>query len=341
MTTGGETPPLRIAVASGKGGTGKTTVAVSLTLALADRGPVQLVNCDVEEPNAHLFLLPRIGQREPVELPIPEVNAERCTGCGACAQACRFGALAVIGKKVLVHPELCHGCGLCAMVCPTQAIAEVPRAIGWIERGEGKGVSFLQGVLNVGEPMATPIIRRLKQWIDPAVPAVLDTPPGTACPVIETLKGADFALLVTEPTPFGLHDLRLTVEVTRVLGMPAGVVISKDGIGTDAVECYCQEEGLPVLLRIPMDRGIAESYARGVPLVDAFPEWREPFRKLFERILDQLGREPALPQPSPATFPSPTREGKGRAATSSCFPPHRSSPTKGRGESHALDGIQT
>ncbi|MBC7093251.1 ATP-binding protein [Candidatus Bipolaricaulota bacterium] len=290
MTAGAEAPPLRIAVASGKGGTGKTTVAVSLAMALADRGPVQLVDCDVEEPNAHLFLSPRIGEREPVELPVPAVDAERCTGCGACGRACRYGALAVIGKKVLVHPELCHGCGLCARVCPARAIAEVPRAIGWVERGKGKGVSFLQGVLDVGEPMATPVIRRLKAWIDRGVPAVLDAPPGTACPVIETLKGADFVLLVTEPTPFGLHDLKLAVGVVRELGIPAGVVINKDGIGTDAVDRYCQKEGLPVLLRIPMDRRIAESYARGVPLVEAFPKWNGRFLELYQAILAGAAR---------------------------------------------------
>lgn len=249
---------------------------------------MQLVDCDVEEPNAHIFLAPNIEWREPVEVLVPEVNLNKCTGCGACAKACRYGALAVIGKKVLFHPELCHGCGLCRMVCPEGAIREVPRAIGWIELGEGKGVSFLRGVLNVGEPMATPIIRRLKERTDHERLTILDAPPGTGCPVIETMRGANFALLVTEPTPFGLHDLKLAVEVTRVLGIPAGVVINKYGIGTDEVERYCAEEEIPVLLHIPMDRKIAESYARGVPLVDALPEWRELFSELVAGIRAQV-----------------------------------------------------
>jgi MinD superfamily P-loop ATPase len=278
--------PLRIAVASGKGGTGKTTVAMSLALALKDHGPVQFVDCDVEEPNAHIFLSPEFHHREPVELLVPEVDEGRCTHCGACAKACRYGALAVIGKKILFHSELCHGCGLCAKVCPEGAIREVPRPIGWIEGGEAHGISFWQGALEVGEPMATPIIRRLKEWIDPGALSILDAPPGNGCPVIETLKGADFALLVTEPTPFGLHDLRLAVEVVRALGLPAGVVISKYGIGTDQVERYCAEEEIPILLRIPMDRKIAESYARGISLVEAFPKWRKPFLELFGRIVE-------------------------------------------------------
>lgn len=278
----------KIAIASGKGGTGKTTIAVSLALALRDHGPVQLVDCDVEEPNAHIFLSPKIEQREPVEILVPEVDLGKCTGCGACAKACRYGALAVIGKKVLFHPELCHGCGLCGMVCPEGAIREVARTIGWIEKGIANSISFLRGVLNVGEPMATPIVCRLKERIDPGALSILDAPPGTGCPVIETLKGADFALLVTEPTPFGLHDLKLAVEVTRVLGIPVGVVISKYGIGTDEVDRYLASEEIPVLLRIPMDKKIAESYARGIPLVDAFPEWREPFSELFAGIQAQV-----------------------------------------------------
>jgi len=288
MATATSPRPLRIAVASGKGGTGKTTVAVSLALAARALGPVTLVDCDVEEPNAHVFLSPDISHSEPVSLPVPQVNEDVCTYCGACARACRFGALAVIGKKVLFHPELCHGCGLCARVCPVSAIAEVPREVGRIEIGEAKGFPFLQGILNPGEPMATPIIRALKRRLPDQGLVILDAPPGTACPVIETLKGVDYALLVTEPTPFGLHDLKLAVGVVKELGLPAGVVVSKDGIGTDELDRYLEEEGLPVHLRIPMDRRIAESYARGTPLVEAFPEWEERFAKLAEAIAAQV-----------------------------------------------------
>ncbi len=271
-------------MASGKGGTGKTTVAVSLALAARNLGPVALVDCDVEEPNAHVFLCPEIRETEPVSLPVPRVDEEVCTYCGACARACRFGALAVIGKKILFHPELCHGCGLCAAVCPVDAITEVPHPLGRIEFGRAKGISFLQGILNPGEPMATPIIRALKEKLPSHGLVILDAPPGTACPVIETLRGADYALLVTEPTPFGLHDLKLAVEVTRELGVPAGAVISKDGIGTDEVERYLEEKGIPLLLRIPMERKFAEAYARGVSLVEAFPEWKNRFVELAQRM---------------------------------------------------------
>ncbi len=275
---------LKIAVASGKGGTGKTTVAVSLALAARELGQVTLVDCDVEEPNDHVFLSPEITGGEPVAIPVPQVNEGICTYCGACARACRFGALAVIGKKILFHPELCHGCGLCAAVCPVDAISEVPHQLGRIEFGRAKGVSFLQGILNPGEPMATPVIRALKGKLPARGLVILDAPPGTACPVIETLKGADYALLVTEPTPFGLHDLKLAVEVVRELGLPAGAVISKDGIGDDSVERFLEEQGIPVLLKIPMDRRIAASYAEGVPLVEAFPEWLPRFQGLLSRI---------------------------------------------------------
>ncbi|MFO8034676.1 MAG: ATP-binding protein [Candidatus Bipolaricaulota bacterium] len=279
---------MRIAIASGKGGTGKTTVAVSLALALRQAGPVQLVDCDVEEPNDHLFLRPELSKRESVELLVPQVDEDKCTRCRACADACRYGALAVIEKGVLVHSELCHGCGLCAMVCPEGAITEVPRTIGWIDLGRGKGLDFLQGMLNVGEPMASPIIKQLKDRSNPNQLTILDVPPGTGCPVIAALKGADFALLVAEPTPFGLHDLKAAVEVSYALALPVGVVVNRHGIGTDQVDRYCEQEGIPVLLRIPMDRRIAAAYARGEPLVEAFPEWKEPLIELHSSITNRV-----------------------------------------------------
>lgn len=281
---------MRIAIASGKGGTGKTTLAVSLALALAETHPVELVDCDVEEPNAHIFLSPVIHERKPVEILVPEVDPQACHGCRACAEACRYGALVVIGRKVFFHHELCHGCGLCRLVCPTGAIREVPRAIGLVERGEGKGLPFLRGVLNVGEPRATPVIRALKEMADSGRIVILDSPPGTGCPMVEAVRGADYVVLVTEPTPFGLHDLQAALAVTEVLGIPAGVVVNKWGVGTDDVERFCEEKRVPVLLRIPWDKDIAQAYANGIPLVEAFPEWREPLRKLFEDILLALQR---------------------------------------------------
>lgn len=285
-----------ITVASGKGGTGKTTVAVNLALALAadsaSAGPLFL-DCDVEEPNAALFLQPVIEESKEVGQLIPQVNPDKCTYCGRCAEVCQYHAIAVVGKKVLVFPELCHGCGSCTLNCPTGAISEVLDVMGTIERGRAGPVEFAQGTMNVGEAMAVPIIKQLKQWTIPSAtgdrPVILDAPPGTACPVVETMRGADFVLLVTEPTPFGLHDLRLTVEVARdELGLPVGVVINRDGVGDQGVEEYCAAEGIPILMRIPLDRQIAEAYSEGVPLVKAQPAYRQKFRALYEMIQRQV-----------------------------------------------------
>jgi MinD superfamily P-loop ATPase len=288
-----------ITVASGKGGTGKTTVAVSLALSLADRasdidaGPLFL-DCDVEEPNAALFLqrlMPPSAawERREVGQMVPEVDSEKCTYCGRCAEVCQYNAIAVVPEKVLVFPELCHGCGSCALNCPTQAIHEVLDVTGTIERATLGPIQFAQGTMNVGEPMAVPIIRQLKRWAIPSEhggrPVILDAPPGTACPVVESMSGADFVLLVTEPTPFGLHDLRVAVEVARdELGLPVGVVINRDGVGDLGVDEYCGAEDIPILMRIPLDRRIAEAYSEGTPLVEVKPEYREQFRNLYAAI---------------------------------------------------------
>jgi len=290
-----------VTVASGKGGTGKTTVAVSLALALAtDRQDSTSVNpanplfldCDVEEPNAALFLKPTIEEQREVGQMIPEVDPARCTYCGRCAEVCQYHAIAVVGQKVLVFPELCHGCGSCTLNCPTGAIHEVLDVMGTVERGWAGPVEFAQGTMDVGEAMAVPIIRQLKQWMIPPDlsdrPIILDAPPGTACPVVETMRQADFVLLVTEPTPFGLHDLRLAVEVARdELGLPVGVVINRDGVGDQGVDEYCAAEGIPILMRIPLDRRIAEAYSEGIPLVEAQPEYCEQFRTLYASIQQQ------------------------------------------------------
>ncbi|OQA47151.1 MAG: antiporter inner membrane protein [Chloroflexi bacterium ADurb.Bin325] len=299
---GGATPPLRIAVASGKGGTGKTTVAVSLALSLAADAqglPPAFLDCDVEGPNAHLFLRPNFERREDVAIQIPRVDAAKCTACGRCAEVCQYHAIVVLGRRTLVFPQLCHGCGSCTLVCPEDAISEEPHVIGVLEAGAAAGdIPFARGVLNVGEPMAVPIIRQLKQWGLAAHSAagrtaILDAPPGASCPVVETVRGADYLLFVTEPTPFGLHDLRLAADVAAELGIPAGVVINRDGIGDAAVDAFCADAGLPVLLRIPFERAIAEGVAQGRTLVEIHPEYAPRLRSLFAAIVEQAARPAA------------------------------------------------
>lgn len=291
-----------IAVASGKGGTGKTTVAVNLALSIASQraGEVDsrtlLLDCDVEEPNAHLFLNPTIERREEVGILIPEVDYDKCTFCGRCAEVCAYHAIAVVKQKVLIFPELCHGCGSCTLNCPEEAIHEVLNVTGAIEEGQAGDIRFAHGILNIGEAMAVPVIHQLKERIGeadlrPQSVVVLDASPGTSCPVVEAMRGADFVLMVTEPTPFGLHDLRLAVEVARdELGLPVGVVINRDGVGDRGVEDYCAAENIPVLMRIPLDRRIAEAYSEGVTMVAAWPEYRERFVELYRSIEKEVAR---------------------------------------------------
>jgi MinD superfamily P-loop ATPase len=282
-----------ITVASGKGGTGKTTVATSLALSLCDGNAPSFLDGDVEAPNAHLFLCPEFEEHAPVNLLIPEVDEARCTHCGRCAEVCPWHAIAVVGTNVLVFSQLCHGCGSCTLACPEGAIDEIPYPVGVIEAGSARrGLPFARGVLNVGEPMAVPIIRQLKERYLPQPSAregqltIIDAPPGTTCPVVESMRGADFCLLVTEPTPFGLHDLRLAAGLAAELEIPAGVVINRDGVGDRGVEGYCRAAGLPVLMRIPLDQRIAEGIARGKPLLDVLPEYAGRFRALVAQISD-------------------------------------------------------
>ena len=279
---------MKLAVASGKGGTGKTLVAVSLARVLAPEHATVLLDCDVEAPNDHLFLGPDLDETRTVSKRVPQVDERRCTGCGACTRACVFGAIARIGDRILVFDELCHGCGRCGLVCPSDAIEEVDHPLGVIERGRSGPLTFGHGRLHIGEAMASPIIAELKEGTPERDWVLLDAPPGTACTVITTLHGVDAVLLVTEPTPFGLHDLRAAVGVVRTLGLPAGVVINRDGTGDREVEAYCEEEGLPILLRIPFDRRIAETGAEGRTLVDALPEWRLRFEELAKRVKEMV-----------------------------------------------------
>jgi MinD superfamily P-loop ATPase len=270
-----------ISVASGKGGTGKTTIATNLALAIEQ---VQFIDCDVEEPNAHLFLKPKIERNVAVTIPIPRIDETKCTHCGRCAEACEFNALVCFPQTVLTFDELCHGCGACSYVCPEDAIREEEKEIGVIEIGARNGIDFIHGRLNVGEPMATPIIRMEKSFIHNEKIVILDAPPGTSCPVIETVKGSDFCLLVTEPTPFGLNDLTLTVELLKQLAIPIGVVINRADVGNKDVHEYCRREKIPILLEIPMDRTIAHLYSEGISMVEKLPEYREKFVGLYALI---------------------------------------------------------
>ena len=273
-----------LSVASGKGGTGKTTVSTNLALSLESE--IQFLDCDVEEPNAHLFLKPAIEEIKKITTPVPEVDEKKCTLCGKCGEICQFKAIVVIGKTVLPFHELCHSCGGCVEVCPENAITEIGRELGVIERGHRNGLQFVHGRLRVGEAMSPPLIKEVRSYTRPDTLTIIDAPPGTSCPVIASMKGTDFVLLVTEPTPFGLNDLKLAVGAVKVLGIPCGLVINRSDLGDDQVKTYAAHEDLPILMEIPFDRTIAEVYSRGEMFVEVMPEWKERFKALFHRIRD-------------------------------------------------------
>ena len=280
---------MKIAVASGKGGTGKTLVATSLALALER---AVLVDCDVEEPNVHLLLHPKWEKTEKVELLFPEIDLDRCTFCRECQRVCRFGALVVLLNQVMTFYELCHSCGGCALVCPMKAIKEVKKKVGEIRLGKRDGIVLYEGRLDIGQPMPSPVIKEVKKKPGTdKLPIIYDAPPGTSCPVIHSLKGADFALLVTEPTPFGLNDLKLAVGVAQQLGIPCGIIINRVGIGDDRVHNYCREQGLEILLEIPEDRKIAEGYSRGLTLAELYPEYKERFLEVYQKIAQRVERD--------------------------------------------------
>ncbi len=271
-----------ISVASGKGGTGKTTIATSLAAVLGSRA--QLLDCDVEEPNCHILMKPVLQTCESVTVPVPIVDMDKCTLCGKCGEVCRFSAIVVIGEQVLTFPEMCHGCGGCSLLCPERAISEGSRELGVRESGFAGPVEFVHGRLRIGEAMSPPLIRAVKEKINPHKVAILDAPPGASCPVINTVMGSDFIILVTEPTPFGLHDLGIAVEAISHLAIPLGVILNRSDVGDKEVEKFCAQRGIPLLAEIPHDRQIAEGYARGDLLVISAPQYMKMFLELFVTI---------------------------------------------------------
>ncbi|MBI4763297.1 MAG: ATP-binding protein [Deltaproteobacteria bacterium] len=267
-----------ISVASGKGGTGKTSVAVALALSVKE--PVQLLDCDVEAPNGHIFMRPQWEKKETIYLQVPKVDEKKCTYCRACSQICQFKAILVLGETILTFPEMCHACGGCFLVCEPKALIADQKELGEIEEGWAGPVYFVHGRLRVGEPMSPPLIREVKKRIKNDTLAILDAPPGTSCPVIQTVKGSDYTILVTEPTPFGLYDLKLALAALGSLNIPCGVILNRADIGNNEAKNYLRSEGIPLLMEIPFERKIAEGYAKGLSLVEIKPELKEQFQKL-------------------------------------------------------------
>jgi MinD superfamily P-loop ATPase len=274
---------MKIAIASGKGGTGKTTLAVNLASVIPEA--VTLLDCDVEEPNCHIFLSPRVERTEAIGVKVPVVDPDRCLACGSCSRFCQYHAIAALDTGPLIFPELCHSCGGCIRVCPTGALSETSREIGVVEEGLAGPVRVIQGRLRITEASSPPLIRAVKKRAPAEGVVLIDCPPGTSCPVIAALRGVDFAILVTEPTPFGLHDLRLAVGTVRTLGIPFGVVINRAQDGNRSVRDYCETERIPILLKIPDNREVAEAYSRGQSVLTALPSLRGDLERLYHGLV--------------------------------------------------------
>jgi len=276
---------MKIAIASGKGGTGKTTIATNLAHYTAGLGRlVQYLDCDVEEPNGHIFLKPKITCTQEVAIDVPEVDLGKCTGCGKCGEICQYSAIICIKENVLTFEQLCHSCGGCMRVCPADAIKPKPLNIGDIEFGKAGDIDFVHGKLCIGHVRTPSLIKEVKKHIKQDHLAIIDVPPGTSCPVVEAVKGTDFVLLVTEPTPFGLNDLKLAVGMVREMNIPLAVIINRDGIGNDEVERYCETESIDICLKLPDDRRIAEAYSTGQMIVDVLPEYKNQFSKIYQYL---------------------------------------------------------
>lgn len=274
---------MQIAVASGKGGTGKTTLSTSL--ALCAQGEVQFLDCDVEAPNGHLFLRPELTESSRHTVTIPRINTDQCSYCGKCRNICRFNAITMFGQTIMAFSELCHSCLGCFWVCEDNAIVRDVREIGVLEKGRAGPVDFVHGRLRIGEAMAVPLIKEVKKKAEQEKLVIIDAPPGTSCPFVEAVCDADFVLLVTEPTPFGLHDLKLAVQVLRSFSKPCGVVLNRADLGDDQVERWCLVENIPIMLKIPFDRHVAAGYAHGDTLVESRPDLRLPLEHLLQELM--------------------------------------------------------
>ncbi|MCD4831659.1 MAG: ATP-binding protein [Anaerohalosphaeraceae bacterium] len=282
---------MKIAIASGKGGTGKTTIATNLAYSIAQTGKVvQYLDCDVEEPNGHIFLKPNIEKTLSITIDVPEVDSELCNGCGKCGQLCQYSAIISLKEIVMTFEQLCHSCGGCMLVCPTGAIKMKQKEIGFADFGTANGVKFGQGRLKIGDIHTPPLIKKVKANALAEGIVIIDAPPGTSCPVIEAIKGADFVLLVTEPTPFGLNDLKLAVLMVRELGIPFAVVINRSEPDEQMTNQYCQDENIDIIFEVPDDRRIAEAYSIGKMVVDILPDYKKEFVGLYESISKKKGK---------------------------------------------------
>jgi len=278
-----------IAIASGKGGTGKTTIATNLAYVASDLGQkVQYLDCDVEEPNGHIFLKPQITGSQEITVDVPQVDPEKCTACGKCGEICQYSAIICIKEHVLTFEQLCHSCGGCFRICPADAIDAKPLKIGDIEFGKTGDINFVSGRLQIGNVRTPALIKEVKKHIKQDHLTIIDVPPGTSCPVVEAVKGVDFVLLVTEPTPFGLNDLRLAVELANEMNLPFDVVINRYGIGNEEVEKYCKAENIDIVMKLPDDRRIAEAYSSGKMIIEQLPEYKNYFLNLLKEIESRI-----------------------------------------------------